>query len=200
MCSSGRLLCTLIRTLKPAGTHRSWPEPTVTTVLSRTPPEARRDSGMRYQHTTTCSRQRAARTQDVVVQGGSNTDRTLVVPSFVRRARILPVESGRFLSVPAGYKVRISSRPLPRGTWTARPACLDFTRPKRVCGTYTIEGLSYTMPRRHPVASRRGVGTRRTPPRRLRRISRGHHPSCARMSPAIRWHKGVDLRRLLSSR
>ena len=35
--------------LKPAGTHRIWPEPTVATVLSRTPPDARRDSGMRYQ-------------------------------------------------------------------------------------------------------------------------------------------------------
>jgi hypothetical protein len=44
--------CTLIRTLKPVGTYRSWSEPTVTTVLSRTPPEARRDSGMRYQHSS----------------------------------------------------------------------------------------------------------------------------------------------------
>jgi hypothetical protein len=39
----------LIRTLKPAGTHRSWPEPIVTTVLSRNPPDVCRDSGMRYQ-------------------------------------------------------------------------------------------------------------------------------------------------------
>jgi hypothetical protein len=37
------------RTLKPVGTHRSRPEPTVKTVLNRMPPEARRDSGMRYQ-------------------------------------------------------------------------------------------------------------------------------------------------------
>lgn len=42
-------LCTLIRTLKPARTRRTWPEPTATTVLSRTPPEGCRDSGMRYQ-------------------------------------------------------------------------------------------------------------------------------------------------------
>jgi hypothetical protein len=42
-------LCTLIRTLKPAGIRRIGPEPTVATVLSRTPPEDRRDSGMRYQ-------------------------------------------------------------------------------------------------------------------------------------------------------
>jgi hypothetical protein len=42
-------LCTLIRTPQPAGIHRNWPEPTGTTVLSRTPPEACRDSGMRYQ-------------------------------------------------------------------------------------------------------------------------------------------------------
>jgi hypothetical protein len=45
---SGRL-CTIIHTLKPAGIHRNWPEPAVTAVLSRSPPEARRDSGMRYQ-------------------------------------------------------------------------------------------------------------------------------------------------------
>ena len=42
-------MCTLIRTLKPVGTHRSGPELTVTTVLSRNPQEVRRDSGMRYQ-------------------------------------------------------------------------------------------------------------------------------------------------------
>jgi len=41
--------CTLICALEPAGIHRNWSEPTVTTVLSRTPPEDRRDSGMRYE-------------------------------------------------------------------------------------------------------------------------------------------------------
>lgn len=44
----GSVICTLIRTLKLAGTHRIWPEPAVTTVLSRTPPKARRHSGVRY--------------------------------------------------------------------------------------------------------------------------------------------------------
>jgi hypothetical protein len=34
-------LCTLVRTLKPVGTHRSRPEPTVTTVLSRFGPASR---------------------------------------------------------------------------------------------------------------------------------------------------------------
>ena len=47
--AAGVLSRTLSRTLKPAGTHRNWPESTVTTVLSRTPPEGRRESGMRYQ-------------------------------------------------------------------------------------------------------------------------------------------------------
>ncbi len=46
--SRGGGLCTLIRTLKPAGTRRSWPESTVTVVLSRTPLDVCRDSGMRY--------------------------------------------------------------------------------------------------------------------------------------------------------
>ena len=45
----GALLRTLIRTLNPVGAHRNWPEPTVTTVLSRSPPDVCRDSGMRYQ-------------------------------------------------------------------------------------------------------------------------------------------------------
>lgn len=40
----GLFLRTLIRTHKPAGAHRIWPEPTVTTVLSRKPADVRRDS------------------------------------------------------------------------------------------------------------------------------------------------------------
>jgi hypothetical protein len=45
----GRPFRTLIRTLKPVGIPWIWPEPTVTTVLSRNPPDVCRDSGMRYQ-------------------------------------------------------------------------------------------------------------------------------------------------------
>jgi hypothetical protein len=45
-------VCTLVRTLKPVGTHRSRPEPAVTTGLSRIPPDVCRDSGMRYHSTT----------------------------------------------------------------------------------------------------------------------------------------------------
>ena len=55
--------CTLVRTLKPVGTHGSRPEPTVTTVVSWNPPDVCRESGMRYHaHTTISSGDRSSET------------------------------------------------------------------------------------------------------------------------------------------